>query len=317
MAAAIVILTITVAGIPLVLAIRRDSEPLSLIGLAFLFGSGTLYLVMLLFSVAGIAWSLAAVTAVMMLIALGAHLLSRNKPRHSFVALKPSPVDILTIVVVIAYARHALSGSPLFMDFWAIWGLKGRVFFEMNGIDWRFLESPWNAFAHPDYPLLLPLNYAATALAQGAWSDRWLGLFSIAFAIALLLVVRSEAARDADRHFAAAIALATSAFALMPEIGIADGPFIAFATAGLLMMRNGDMRTASCLLGLAASTKNEGLTLIVSAVVAFGVGLAVIHWLLKYISTHTFKPFVIYRLCLAALVAVLLLTGVLEPLPTG
>jgi undecaprenyl-diphosphatase len=55
--------------------------------------------------------------------------------------------------------------------------------------------------------------------------------------------------------------------------------------------------------------------IILATVVAFGVGLAVIHWLLKYVSTHTFKPFVIYRLCLAALVAVLLLTGVLEPLP--
>lgn len=57
--------------------------------------------------------------------------------------------------------------------------------------------------------------------------------------------------------------------------------------------------------------------IILATVVAFGVGLAVIHWLLKYVSTHTFKPFVIYRLCLAALVAILLLTGVLEPLPTA
>ena len=57
--------------------------------------------------------------------------------------------------------------------------------------------------------------------------------------------------------------------------------------------------------------------IVLATVVAFGVGLAVIHWLLKYISTHTFRPFVIYRLGLAALVAILLLTGVLEPLPTG
>lgn len=57
--------------------------------------------------------------------------------------------------------------------------------------------------------------------------------------------------------------------------------------------------------------------IILATAVAFGVGLAVIHWLLKYVSTHTFKPFVIYRLGLAALVAVLLLTGVLQPLPTA
>ena len=45
------------------------------------------------------------------------------------------------------------------------------------------------------------------------------------------------------------------------------------------------------------------------------LGYAVIAWLLRYISTHSFLPFVIYRLALAALLVVLLLTGVLEPLP--
>jgi undecaprenyl-diphosphatase len=57
--------------------------------------------------------------------------------------------------------------------------------------------------------------------------------------------------------------------------------------------------------------------IILATVVAFFVGLAVIHWLLRYVSTHNFLPFVIYRLGLAAVVAVLLLTGVLQPLPTG
>ena len=50
--------------------------------------------------------------------------------------------------------------------------------------------------------------------------------------------------------------------------------------------------------------------------VAFVIGYAVIAWLLRYISTHNFLPFVIYRLALAALVAILLLTGVLQPLPS-
>ncbi len=57
--------------------------------------------------------------------------------------------------------------------------------------------------------------------------------------------------------------------------------------------------------------------IVLATVVAFAIGLAVIHWLLKYISTHNFQPFVIYRLLLAAVVVVLLLTGVLHPLPTG
>jgi undecaprenyl-diphosphatase len=49
--------------------------------------------------------------------------------------------------------------------------------------------------------------------------------------------------------------------------------------------------------------------------ISFAIGYAVIAWLLRYVSTHTFLPFVIYRIALAALVVVLLLTGVLSPLP--
>ena len=52
---------------------------------------------------------------------------------------------------------------------------------------------------------------------------------------------------------------------------------------------------------------------IVATVIAFGVGLAVIHWLLKYVSKHNFSIFVWYRLALAAVVAGLLLGGVLQP----
>jgi undecaprenyl-diphosphatase len=51
----------------------------------------------------------------------------------------------------------------------------------------------------------------------------------------------------------------------------------------------------------------------VATVVAFAVGYVVIAWLLRYISTHRFTPFVVYRLVLAVVVAGLLLTGVLEP----
>ncbi len=51
---------------------------------------------------------------------------------------------------------------------------------------------------------------------------------------------------------------------------------------------------------------------IVATIIAFFVGYAVIAWLIKFISTHTFRGFVYYRLGLAAFVAVLLVTGVLQ-----
>ncbi len=50
---------------------------------------------------------------------------------------------------------------------------------------------------------------------------------------------------------------------------------------------------------------------IVGTVVAFAVGLAVIHWLLKYVSTRSYMPFVAYRIGLGSLVLVLLGTGVI------
>ncbi len=56
-------------------------------------------------------------------------------------------------------------------------------------------------------------------------------------------------------------------FAATPWIGLAEGPFVAFATSALLLIRRGNMALGAILLGLAASTKNEGLTLIVAAAI--------------------------------------------------
>ncbi|WP_152232934.1 undecaprenyl-diphosphate phosphatase [Georgenia ruanii] len=56
---------------------------------------------------------------------------------------------------------------------------------------------------------------------------------------------------------------------------------------------------------------DPGPTLL-ATLVAFVVGYVVIIWFLKLVSTRSYLPFVIYRLALAAVVVVLLLTGVVE-----
>jgi len=53
---------------------------------------------------------------------------------------------------------------------------------------------------------------------------------------------------------------------------------------------------------------------LLATVVAFGVGYVVIIGFLKIITSHSFLPFVIYRLALAALLVVLLWLGVLDPM---
>ncbi|MGA8850432.1 MAG: undecaprenyl-diphosphate phosphatase [Aeromicrobium sp.] len=50
---------------------------------------------------------------------------------------------------------------------------------------------------------------------------------------------------------------------------------------------------------------------VVGTVVSFVVGLAVIHWILKYVSTHSYAPFVAYRVGLGALVLILVGAGVI------
>jgi undecaprenyl-diphosphatase len=52
---------------------------------------------------------------------------------------------------------------------------------------------------------------------------------------------------------------------------------------------------------------------IVATVVAFVVGYAAIAWLLRYVSTHSYTPFVLYRIALGGMTLVLLGAGVFAP----
>ncbi len=62
------------------------------------------------------------------------------------------------------------------------------------------------------------------------------------------------------------------------------------------------------------NTVDVGPTL-VATLIAFVVGYLVIVWFLKLISNESFKPFVIYRLVFAAVIALSLLTGLVSAMP--
>lgn len=59
------------------------------------------------------------------------------------------------------------------------------------------------------------------------------------------------------------------------------------------------------------ATAAWGPTILATAI-AFVIGYAVIAWLLRYVATHTFTIFVIYRLALAAVLVGLLATGTIS-----
>ena len=52
---------------------------------------------------------------------------------------------------------------------------------------------------------------------------------------------------------------------------------------------------------------------VLATVIAFGVGLTVIAWLLRYLDRGSFTPFVVYRIVLGLLVLGLVFGGVLDP----
>lgn len=54
-----------------------------------------------------------------------------------------------------------------------------------------------------------------------------------------------------------------------------------------------------------------GPTLLATAI-AFVIGLGVIAWLMRWLTTRTYLPFVIYRIGLGGLLIILLMTGVLQ-----
>jgi undecaprenyl-diphosphatase len=50
----------------------------------------------------------------------------------------------------------------------------------------------------------------------------------------------------------------------------------------------------------------------VATVTAFVIGYAVIAWLMKFVQTKSFMPFVVYRVLLGSLILVLLSTGTIS-----
>jgi hypothetical protein len=183
--------------------------------------------------------------------------------------------DALTALAVLGHGIYATLAPLGQWDFWSDWGLKAKVFWSHRGLDWAFLASPENYFAHRDYPPLLPLTLDFFSLVRGAWEDRWIGLAFTAFAAALLLVARDLLREELDSAPLASLAtLALAGPALVIWIGLAEGPLIAYGCLGLWMLREG-MRggrggwmVGALLLGGAALTKNEGMALLVAAAVA-------------------------------------------------
>lgn len=190
-------------------------------------------------------------------------------------------------------------------DAWAMWFLKGKIFYLEHGIPVTFLKSTLPM--HPDYPLLVPLSVtwvytflgqANDSLAKILYSFQYFSLIVIFY----FFVKEFSSKKNADFF--------TTLFALIPLliihssgllrtillgglyssdfVGYADLPlavyFLAaggFLALGVLRKNAGCWVVAAFFAGMAAWTKNEGLnfSLIILALIAFyGVRTRLSSW---------------------------------------
>lgn len=274
-AALVATLSLFVLGLPVVLALDRNARGPMLLGTAFLYGSGLMFFVLLALSMVHVRWTVLIITIASLVICSALWFLRRTPNAERQAPAPPHWLDLATLLTMTGYAFYATVTNLWEWDFWAIWGMKARVFLDHGGIDWRFLESGWNSYVHPDYPLLVPLNFDFVALLQGGWSDRWLGVICVGWAVALLLIVRGLAGRESSPIPAALVTFVIAPIAASRFVGIAEGPLIAFGAAAVLFLRRAILlhddaawRHGAVLLGLAGCVKNEGIAMIVSAIIA-------------------------------------------------
>jgi hypothetical protein len=299
MVAALLTIAICVAvGWPLSMLLDRGARLSLRLSTAFILGATLGGAVLFVLSSVQLRWSRVTLLAGMVLVAVIANAFARRRSpfERARIAQPFGPrwkgflsaaIDLMTAVLTAGYALFATVGPAAEADFVTIWGVKARELGMAGGIDWRFLENPFNEFAHVDYPILLPLIFDVQTIIRGSWDARWLGALHVAFGVAALLAVRAFIEEETDDSvLAAAATLALACIAFSPWIGLAEGPLVASGTVGLLYVRRGviasnsaDILRGALFLGIAGSFKNEGVALIAAA--AAGLLLTAPRFLLR------------------------------------
>src|SRR5713226_7347488 len=119
-AVVVAILSMTVLGLAIALSLDPRLPGPMLLGLAFLYGSGSVFLVLLVLSILHVRWTIVIVTIVW-LAALIALAVTRRQPTTDNRQLKFHWLDILTLISMIGFALFATAAPLWEWDFWAIW----------------------------------------------------------------------------------------------------------------------------------------------------------------------------------------------------
>jgi hypothetical protein len=180
----------------------------------------------------------------------------------------------LFLSLQVAFVALMALGQPLFIwDSWVTWGMKARTIFLDGAISPAVYADASRAVTHLDYPLLLPLNQAWLYGWLGMPDDRFAGLPSLLFYLALLglcySAVRRWGANQTLALAATAIVASMSQLSLLAGHVFADVPLAALCVISVLyLMRwldegeRGALAIAALAAGLMPWTKREGVVML-------------------------------------------------------
>lgn len=182
----------------------------------------------------------------------------------------------LSMVYFILISINNIHGS---WDAWAIWNMRARFFFR-SGEQWERALSASQALPHTDYPLLVPLVISKiwTCLGRDSVFIPATIAFLFTFLTVGLLVFALAYFRSMNHGLLAGLVLiGFNKFIQRGATQCADIPFGFYLLATLVFFylhgtspakNRGFIALAGSMTGLAAWTKNEGLLLICSVMVA-------------------------------------------------
>ncbi|MGE5278060.1 MAG: hypothetical protein ACM3SU_13765 [Acidobacteriota bacterium] len=219
---------------------------------AFAAGAVGLTVEAVLFSLLRVRWTVAGLCLpLLVLSSLGAVLWSRRPPSRSLSgAFQPGVVigslSVLAVCLALAHLTASLvTARSTSVDYVFFWGVKAARFATVRGIDVRLLKWPFFVHAVPDYPPLVPVVGAWSALVSGRmhWQAGLLAavLWLAAAAPIVLVLLRrrlpdgAAAAVTAFWTVALAVSLASSYCG-----GNAEAPLLFFETvAGAALLCEG------------------------------------------------------------------------------
>ncbi len=240
----------------------------------FLAGLVQLHLVLRVLDLLDVRWSRLAVGAVLVALYLSGRALCRRRRVPPPGAVPVGWGDVLAVVPWVGFAVLSWRGQITMSDFIYQWGPKAQRYFLAGGIDLEYLTRPWNRFAHPNYPHLLPELYALTAEVGGRFHPPEILLWSSVFLLGILIAGREALAaggalsggRSDVRHLVLAIlAFTLAAFGIGHRMAGAADWVVALALLAsvpvmLALDRRADLQIG-VLAAVAASAKVEGMVL--------------------------------------------------------